>query len=175
MPGTPQPQQRSGLPFIAVKLMLAVSIGLGLLGCSGATQSKFSTVETTVAGVGAEYVAMVVGGNLQFVKARIMWSAYTGVDESRTQTAHEREALAFRAHLTKHPEDSLLNYAVTLSRIDESENTAEVSFEERRNDKRRPRKFSVELSWTGSGWLISDDTLFGEGQLIAKIVGEPTV
>ena len=146
--------------FIASKvrigLLLVLLSGLVLPGCSLMEPAPSPATRQTVLSVAANYLQFIVQGNDKRLTAIVSWQEYLLKNkEGLTREELSKQIALGQGRWTPetHP---LLNLDVRS--LDVNGDSAKVTLQ-RVNAKGFPVIW-VKMAWTGSGWLIVDDSLF---------------
>ncbi len=124
-------------------------------------------MRATLVGVSAAYIRAILKDDKTALKQLLAIDDYLGEDGNNiSNNTFATRASVLRTHWT--PEENPL---VNLDIIDVStyDNHAEVVF--RRNDRENSPEVAINLYWTGNGWVIIDDSIFGDNELINTETG----
>ena len=152
--------------WLLTPLFLFFSFSLG--GCSLLGDGISEDAKVTVLRVTQTYLATVVLGDETKLGDQIAWEDFLGHGDKKISHAEfSRELQLFnRAYSPRDPKNPLLGLKVR--KITGSGNSAEVRLE--KADGSSSEVISVRLAWTGSGWIIMEDSLFGTGKFISRLV-----
>lgn len=151
-------------------LALSALFPLVLCNCSLFTSSPPSDLtRAAVIRVAGEYVANVVRRSEDQLEAMVLWADYAHNNGGLSKETY-LEQLAAMPELPLDKNHPLINLDV--HEIDIDANDAEVTFRKVGVDS-GAEDIVVTLLWAGQGWLITDDTLFGDDGLVAKMIAEP--
>ena len=119
-------------------------------------------VREVLIGVSNHYLINVINGNFTELNSVILWEDYVankGGTFSKNEYLKQLSLLDGHYTIDNHP---LLNLEPKKIKI--SGNYADLSFKNKNSDQ-----IELYYTWAESGWLLSNDNLFGEDGLFAKL------
>lgn len=127
-----------------------------------------AVVKVVVLRAAVQYVACTVRGDYRCLRPLVAWNDYLKHQSIKGGMNAYQQRLQRVKNRWSAEENPLMNLDV--KKIDIDENDATVVFG--RAEGERFPEFSIQLYWTGGGWLIYDDSLFGDDELIEQLTAE---
>jgi hypothetical protein len=153
-------------------LTTLLSFGLlisGLLVTSGCSNNLFAkenpVLKNTIIKVSAEYLESLIRGDAARVNSQIFWSRFLPSKRqpySKSDFAAQLALLDARWTKAEHP-------LINLDLVDISTNDDVAKIKLRRIDLENAPTIKLEMSWSGAGWLVSEDNLFGKEGLFGSL------
>lgn len=150
--------------FCVVLLLLVISFFAGC--ATRGTAIENPQLARTLVGLSDAYLEAIAKGNANRIGNLVMWPEYLSErGDEYTQKDYLQEMKKLNETFTPsfHP---LLE--LTLLEVYTNENEAKVRLA--RKDWPVENEFWIEFTWVDSGWLISDDSLFGPGNQIEYLL-----
>lgn len=153
-------------PVLNRALLLVSALCLCVItACSIGAAKPRPHLAATVASVAANYLGHVATGQTRHLNTLVMWNAYLTESKpglTQKQYLEELRSISSRWDPQEHP---LLGLNIT--EIETEDDEAEIRFQKPGGEADEIR---VNLRWSGSGWMVVDDSLFGEGGQIRSWV-----
>ena len=131
------------------------------------SQKATPELRSTVINVAGNYLKRIVLADRKQLNGMILWNDYIAHDEEPiTKNKYFFQIDALRAKnipLQQHP---LLNLKIL--DFDYSGSNAHVLLQ--KPNKPDSPKISIDVLWTGSGWLVVGDSLFGPNELVEQLL-----
>jgi len=141
-------------------LLLCNACGMHLLSTPASRETK-----ATVLRVSAEYLTQVVRGDIKKVDAMIVWSAYLKrSSKGMTKRKYFKQMANIKNRWT--PEEHPLLGLVPIE-VDVDDDYAEVVLRKEKQESEE-QDISISLTWSGTGWMILADSVFGDEGLLAE-------
>jgi len=154
------------------RLLLLAALCLSSSSFSGCSTPFFDSstpeVQQLLIGVSARYLQLVAAGDEKLVSEMVYWPEYLdGARFTRVDFHKQFESIRGKWPLEDHP---LLNQKVVS--VSSRGNYGEVVLE-KDPKKMKPGqvvipKIVIRLIWTGRGWIVSEDNLFGRDKFFSK-------
>ena len=159
---------RSHTSILMVALLALV---LSLASCSAFTSYKSETPEAKIAvlSVARNYLGFIVMGNYNQVFGLILWNSFLDSSDSAFTKEDVRKQMELIQNRWSKEEHPLLN--LDMKDIEVRADTAELTLQ-KFNSPDSP-KIVINFIWTGSGWLIQKDNIFGSDGVLAKALTPP--
>ena len=149
--------------------ILQISLLLVFYSCGGRIIGSPASpaTKTTVLGVSADYLGKIVRGNYKEVNAMVVWPTYLdksgpGMTKEKYFTQLDTMRKRWKTAQTNHP---LLG--LTPVSVDVDGDEAEVVLKKEKSSEMSP-EIEIQLSWAGTGWMISGDSLFGDNGMFSQ-------
>lgn len=158
----------------ASRVYHSVLIAVCIIALSSCSYLKPKTGENlqkyTVARVSSTYLGWVFAGSEDHMGNYVVWSLLLsgsdGKPMSREDFRKQLKSIQNRWTTEEHP-----IFDLDLKSVEVDGNQAEVRFQ-RLNRSHYP-VITLELRWSGTGWLIERDSLFGQGGQVEKWMADP--
>lgn len=145
--------------------ILCLIIALSFFQACALNQGSEGTplAKTTVLSVTNSYISTIVAGKIGPLEGMVLWAAYipaSGNNVNKEVFYKQVQEMKTKWKVQDHP---LLGLEVL--GVDVKGNDAQV----RLKSKKRPEaaEILIELTWTGHGWLVSKDSIFGHQGYVA--------
>lgn len=132
--------------------------GCSFFGRNGPT----AEAKATVLGVASDYLSYIVQGSEKRLNSIVLWEDLLGHGTDHPMTKDEYRAQMQLLRTRWSPQDSPLLGLEVLDLQLKGDNATVILRKAGRQDY---PKIWIELYWTGAGWLVIDDSLFGKGKL----------
>lgn len=157
--------------YTSVLIGTLLALILCLSSCSAFTAYKSETPEAKIAvlSVARNYLGFIVMGNYNQVFGLILWNSFldsSGSAFTKEDVRRQMELIQNRWSKEEHP---LLN--LDMKDIEVRADTAELTLQ-KFNSPESP-KIEISFIWTGNGWLIQKDNIFGSEGVLAKALTPP--
>lgn len=156
---------------LAVLGVLVVPAAMLLQGCSMLERDTLSQdAKATLVGLTQRYLATIVEGDETKLADYIAWADYLGNGDKRISHFEYSRQLQrlnekYTAENPKHPLVGL-----RLVSVKGHEDVAMVTLE--KADGSAKEQVWIKFVWTGSGWIVLEDSLFGKEKLFARMFPE---
>jgi hypothetical protein len=124
-------------------------------------------LKATIVQIANTYLTYVAAGNERHIVPMVYWDTFlkkgTPQGLSREEYSQQMAALKDRWPVDKSPFVKL-----QVINIDVNEDVAEIKL--RRGDGSDYPTIWIKMIWSGSGWLIAEDSIFGKDKLAAKVM-----
>jgi len=138
--------------LLTLSLLLVASFG----GCFSLSQPLTPEARTAVLRVPDEYLRMIAVGTSAAVEGMVGWVEYMERTGGKTRKEEILETVRQMQNRYQTPEKHPL-LGLSLLKFDGGDDNATVNLRKGSNGP----EIKLELAWTGRGWLIVGDNLFG--------------
>lgn len=146
------------------KLLFATLL---LFGCSFVGGSSLNPeVQLTLINLSNRYLMAVSNGDVRQAGSYILWPEYLRHRRGIQSKDIIMEAIVRTPSVIPADASSKLR-SLRVKSVRGRDNTARVILEKEGVDE-----IEIEYVWNGSGWMISDDSLFGPGRMITELLEE---
>lgn len=166
--------RRSTPPHGPVKMIRRILVSFLLLvsGCSTIVGNDLTPeAKSTVYRVSQQYLGNVILGREPVIAQFIAWSDFLGSGSSRiTHDEFSRQLKMLNQKYSPTDQNHPL-LGLKLIKISNSGDFATIYFE--KADGSSKEEIWISMLWSGNGWIIVEDSLFGKDKLFAKMFPPP--
>lgn len=147
---------------IAGPLMLATFSACGSLMGPGLSEDAKGTIQR----VTQTFIGTVATGNEIKLADQVSWEDYLGTGDERI--SHQEFSNQLRAFREKFPLDNPHNPLLHLRVVKVTGSGSRGKIYLQKSDNESAPEIWVKLVWTGTGWVVIEDNLFGKNKLVSQ-------